>query len=717
MNRTRLLLALVMGGLIGAFFALDLGRYLTLDALQAQQAAVAQWVDSHFVSASLLFVLIYVLSTALSLPGASLLTLGGSAVFGVAWGLLLVSFASTLGATLAFLSARFLLRDWVTARFGDKLATFQSGMAKEGAFYLLSLRLIPIFPFFLVNLLMGLTPIRVSTYYWVSQLGMLPGTFVYVLAGSELGQLTSTGNILSPGLMVALTLLGLMPWLVKKLTAKLAQRRLLAPYRKPARYDYNLLVIGAGAGGLVTSYIAAAVKAKVALIEKHKMGGDCLNSGCVPSKALIRSARFAAEQRKADELGFSPSHSRADFAAVMARVAEVIKEVEPHDSIERYQGLGVECIEGEARLVSPWEVEVNGKRLASRHIVIATGARPLVPKLPGLDQVPYLTSDSLWQLRTPPRRLLVLGGGPIGCELAQSFALLGIPVTLVELSEQLLPREEREVAELLAEQLAHDGVRVLTGWRAERADYLPAADGDLPIRLQLRRGDETQVVEGDQLLLALGRIANVSGFGLEALGVELAPRGTLAVDGFLATNFPSILAVGDVAGPYQFTHFAAHQAWYAAVNALFGQFKRFRADYRVIPAATYTTPEIARVGLNRKEAEAQGISFEATRFELAELDRAIADGERHGFVEVLTVPGKDTILGATIVGTHAGERIAEFVLAMRHRLGLGKILGTIHAYPTLMEGNKYVAGEWKRAHQPTRVLALLARYHHWRRGA
>lgn len=717
MNRTRLLLALVMGSLIGTFFALDLGRYLTLDALQAQQAAVAQWVDGHFVSASLLFVLIYVLSTALSLPGASLLTLGGSAVFGVGWGLLLVSFASTLGATLAFLSARFLLRDWVERRFGDKLATFQSGMAKEGAFYLLSLRLIPIFPFFLVNLLMGLTPIRVSTYYWVSQLGMLPGTFVYVLAGSELGQLTSTGNILSPGLMVALTLLGLMPWLVKKLTDKLALRRLLSPYRKPARYDYNLLVIGAGAGGLVTSYIAAAVKAKVALIEKHKMGGDCLNSGCVPSKALIRSARFAAEQRKADELGFSPSHSRADFAAVMERVAEVIKEVEPHDSIERYQGLGVECIEGEARLVSPWEVEVNGQRLASRHIVIATGARPLVPKLPGLDQVPYLTSDSLWQLRTPPRRLLVLGGGPIGCELAQSFALLGIPVTLVELSEQLLPREDREVADALAGQMSRDGVRLLTGWRAERADYLPAAKGDLPIRLQLRRGNETQVVEGDQLLLALGRVANVSGFGLEALGVELAPRGTIAVDGFLATNFPSILAVGDVAGPYQFTHFAAHQAWYAAVNALFGQFKRFRADYRVIPAATYTTPEIARVGLNRKEAEAQGISFEATRFELAELDRAIADGERHGFIEVLTVPGKDTILGATIVGTHAGERIAEFVLAMRHRLGLGKILGTIHAYPTLMEGNKYVAGEWKRAHQPTRVLALLARYHRWRRSA
>ncbi|WP_043761822.1 FAD-dependent oxidoreductase [Aeromonas taiwanensis] len=719
MTRARLLLLLVMGCLIGAFFALDLGHYLSLAQLQARQASLALWVERHFVAASLLFLMIYVLSTALSLPGASLLTLAGSAVFGVAWGLLLVSFASSLGATLAFLSARFLLRDWVSARFGDKLATFQTGMAKDGPFYLLSLRLIPLFPFFLVNLVMGLTPIRVSTYYWVSQLGMLPGTFVYVLAGSELATLTSTGNILSPGLVAALTLLGLMPWLMRGLQRRLALRRLHAPYQKPIRYDYNLVVIGAGAGGLVTSYIAAAVKAKVALIEKHKMGGDCLNTGCVPSKALIRAARFAAEQRKAGELGFSPSQSEADFAAVMARVAQVIREVEPHDSVERYQGLGVECIEGAARLVSPWEVDVNGRRLTTRHVVIATGARPLVPDLPGLGDVPYLTSDSLWQLRTPPRRLLVLGGGPIGCELAQSFALLGIPVTLVELADQLLPREEREVAEALCQQMERDGATLLTGWRAERAEYQPEEDMrvGLPIRLHLRRGDETQVIEGDQLLLALGRVANVSGFGLEELGVTLAPRGTVAVDGFLATNYPSILAVGDVAGPYQFTHFAAHQAWYAAVNALFGQFKRFRADYRVIPAATYTTPEIARVGLNRKEAEAQGIAFEATRFDLAELDRAIADGEREGFVEVLTVPGKDKILGATIVGTHAGERIAEFVLAMRHKLGLGKILATLHAYPTLMEGNKYVAGEWKRAHQPTRILALLARYHSWRRGA
>ncbi|MFL9628275.1 FAD-dependent oxidoreductase [Aeromonas jandaei] len=717
MRGSRLLLVLVMGCLIGAFFAFDLGHYLSLPQLQARQVELAALVDRHFVSATLLFVAVYVVSTALSLPGASLLTLAGSAVFGVAWGLLLVSFASSIGATLAFLIARFLLRDWVERRFGDKLANLQAGMKKEGALYLLSLRLIPIFPFFLVNLLMGLTPIRVSTYYWVSQLGMLPGTFVYVLAGSELANLTSTGNILSPGLMVALTLLGLMPMLLKGLQRRLALHRLHAPYRKPTRYDYNLLVIGAGAGGLVTSYIAAAVKAKVALIEKHKMGGDCLNSGCVPSKALIRSARFAAEQRRASELGFGPSQASADFAAVMERVARVIKEVEPHDSIERYQGLGVECIEGEARLVSPWEVEVNGQRLASRHIVIATGARPLVPSLPGLEQVPWLTSDTLWQLRTAPRQLLVLGGGPIGCELAQSFALLGVPVTLVELSDQLLPREEREVAELLAEQLAHDGVRVLTGWRAERADYLPAAEGDLPIRLQLRRGDEMQTIAGDQLLLALGRVANVSGFGLEELGVELAPRGTVAVDGFLATNYPSILAVGDVAGPYQLTHAAAHQGWYAAVNALFSPFKRFRADYRVMPSAIYTTPEIARVGLNQKEARAQGIPFELTRFELAELDRAIADGERQGFVEVLTVPGKDQILGATIVGTHAGERIAEFVLAMRHRLGLGKILATVHAYPTLMEGNKYLAGEWRRARQPATLLALLTRYHRWRRGA
>ncbi|MGY3903252.1 FAD-dependent oxidoreductase [Aeromonas lusitana] len=724
MSRPRLILLLLILGLIATFFALDLGRYLSLAELQARQLQILTWVQAHFLEAALLYLLIYVVSTALSLPGASLLTLAGSAVFGIGWGLLLVSFASTLGATLAMLSARFLLRDWVRTRFGDRLAQFEQGMAKDGAFYLLSLRLIPLFPFFLVNLLMGLTPIRVSTYFWVSQLGMLPGTFVYVLAGSELATLTSTGNILSPGLILALTLLGLMPWLMKHLMARLALRRLHAPYRKPERFDYNLLVIGAGAGGLVTSYIAAAVKARVGLIEQHRMGGDCLHTGCVPSKALIRSARFAFEQRRAAELGFTPAHSRADFAAVMARVAEVIKAVEPHDSVERYQGLGVECIQGTGRLVSPWEVEVGGQRLSARHIVIATGARPRVPNLPGLTEVPYLTSDNLWQLREAPRHLLVLGGGPIGCELAQSLALLGIQVTLVELADQLLPREERDVADLLQARMVADGVQVLTGWRAERVDYLPKAESEpedepsqWPIRLHLRRDDEQLLLEGDQLLLALGRVANVSGFGLEALGVPLSPDGTLAVDEYLATPYPSLLAVGDVAGPYQFTHVAAHQGWYAAVNTLFSPFKRFRADYRVIPAATYTSPEIARVGLNRREASARGIPFEVTRFEMAELDRSIADGERQGFVEVLTVPGKDRILGATIVGPHAGERLAEFVLAMRHGLGLRKILATIHPYPTLVEGNKYLAGEWQRAHQPTRLLPWLARYHAWRRGA
>lgn len=713
MTRSRLLLLLAMGCLIAAYFAFDLGRYLSLDALQARQAALSVWVQANFALAALLFMLVYVISTALSLPGASLLTLGGSAIFGIWWGLALVSFASTLGATLAFLSARFLLRDWVERRFGDKLASLQAGMKKDGAFYLLSLRLIPLFPFFLVNLLMGLTPIRVSTYYWVSQLGMLPGTFVYVLAGSELATLTSTGNILSPGLILALTLLGVMPLLIRRLMALWEQRRLHAPYPRPARYDYNLLVIGAGAGGLVTSYIAAAVKAKVALIERHKMGGDCLNSGCVPSKALIRAARFAAERRNACELGFGPSNATPDFAAVMARIDEVIGQIAPHDSIERYRALGVECIQGEARLVSPWELEVNGQRLASRHIVIATGARPRIPDLPGLDEIPYLTSDSLWQLREPPRQLLVLGGGPMGCELAQSLALLGVPVCLVEQADQLLPREEPEVAALLQTQLERDGVRVLTGWQAERVER----ESQDEIRLQLRRGDERLAVEGDRLLLALGRVANVSGFGLEELGVALSPQGTVAVDGFLATNYPSILAVGDVAGPHQFTHAAAHQGWYAAVNALFGPFKRFRADYRVIPAATYTSPEIARVGLNQKEARARGIPFEATRLALAELDRAIIEGDRQGFVEVLTVPGRDRILGATIVGAHAGERLAEFALAMSQGLGLRQILATVHPYPTLTEANKQLAGRWQQAHQPVRLLPLLARYHAWRRGA
>ncbi|MGV8842793.1 MAG: FAD-dependent oxidoreductase [Pseudomonas sp.] len=712
MNSRKLALMGLILALLGSFFVFDLGQYLNLEALKAQQEALNAQVASNPWQAAGLFFLAYVAVTALSLPGAALMTLLAGALFGLLEGFVLVSFASTMGATLAMLSSRFLLRDWVQARFGKRLAGIDAGIAREGAFYLFALRLVPLFPFFLINLAMGLTRLPVRTYWWVSQLGMLPGTLVYVNAGRELGQLDSLGGILSPGLLGAFVLLGLFPLIARKLLDMLKARRVYAGWSKPQHFDRNLLVIGAGSGGLVSAYIAAAVKAKVSLIEKHQMGGDCLNTGCVPSKALIRSATLAHELKQGAALGFHEISGTVDFAAVMQRIQRVIEQIEPHDSVERFTGLGVEVLQGHATITSPWTVEVNGQSLSTRSIIIAAGARPLLPKVPGLEAMQPYTSDTIWGLREQPKRLLVLGGGPIGCELAQAFQRLGSQVIQVERGARLLSREDADVSEQVMDSLRADGVDLRLRHQIERFEQV---DGER--RLIARQQDSGEVVSiaFDCLLVALGRVANVSGYGVEALGLTVRANGTLETDEYLATRLPNIFAVGDVTGPYQFTHFAAHQAWYAAVNALFGGFKRFKADYRVIPRCTFTAPEVARVGLSESEADQQQIAVEVTRYNLAELDRAITDEVASGYVKVLTEPGKDRILGVTIVGAHAGELLAEYVLAMKHNLGLNKILGTIHTYPTLAEANKYVAGEWKRAHAPQRLLRWVERFHHWRR--
>lgn len=711
-KRVVLLAVLALG--IGAFIALDLGRYLSLEALQAQRAALIAWRDAQPVVASLAFFAIYVAATALSLPGAVILTLAGGAVFGLVWGVLLVSFASTLGATGAFLVARYLARDLVRQRFGERLSAIDQGIEREGAFYLFTLRLVPLFPFFLINLLLGLTRMRASTFFWVSQLGMLPGTLVYVNAGTQLGQLESLAGILSPGLIGAFVLLGIFPLLARRLIETLKARRVYAGWRRPKRFDRNLIVIGAGAAGLVTSYIAAAVKAKVTLIEKHRMGGDCLNTGCVPSKALIRAARVAQELKRAPELGFSEVAGRPDFPRIMARVHTVIRAIEPHDSVERYTALGVECLQGTARFLDPWTVEVDGQRLSAPNIVLATGAEPVVPALPGLAEAGYRTSETLWDLTTLPKRLVVLGGGPIGCELAQAFARLGSRVTLVEQGPRLLPREDAEVSELIEARLRAEGLDLRLAARALRAECTKDER-----HLVVQEGPNEAALPYDELLVAVGRRPRLQGLGLETLG--LPTDRPLELTASLQTRFPHLYACGDVAGRWQFTHTAAHTAWYAAVNALFGPLLalrggRFTVDERAIPWAIFTDPEVARVGFSEAEAQARGLAYEVTRYALDDLDRAIADGETEGFVKVLTVPGKDRLLGATIVGAHAAELIAEFVLALRHGLGLNQILGTIHAYPTWMEANKYVAGRWKQAHAPERLLRWVARYHRWRRG-
>ncbi|MDP2405861.1 MAG: FAD-dependent oxidoreductase [Hydrogenophaga sp.] len=715
MKRTLILAAVVL--LVVAYFGLGLNRYLTLAAVQDRLGDFEALRQASPIATALGFFGLYVLATALSLPGAVILTLAAGALFGLVGGTLIVSFASSLGATLAFLASRYLLRDSVQSRFGDRLKAINDGMAKDGALYLFTLRLIPVFPFFLVNLLMGLTPIRTGTYYWVSQLGMLAGTLVYVNAGTQLAQLSSLSGILSPGVLMSFVLLGVFPMIAKAALGFLQRRRVYARWQRPKTFDRNLVVIGAGAAGLVTSYIAAAVKAKVTLVEAHKMGGDCLNFGCVPSKALIKSAKLATQMRRADHYGLEAATPAFSFRQVMARVHQVIGEIAPHDSVERYTGLGVEVLQGRARIVDPWTVEIalndgGTQRLTTRSIVIAAGARPFVPPLPGLDDVGYVTSDTLWdafaQLDAPPARLVVLGGGPIGCELAQSFARLGSQVTQVEMAPRIMIREDQEVSDLARDSLQRDGVAVLTAHKALRCER----EGDRKFIVVEHQGQEKRI-EFDTLLCAVGRVARLQGYGLEELGIPT--QRTVVVNEYLETLYPNIFAAGDVAGPFQFTHTAGHQAWYAAVNALFGSFKKFKVDYSVIPWATFIEPEVARVGLNEQEAKEKNIPYEVTKYGIDDLDRAIADGSAHGFVKVLTVPGKDRILGVTIVGEHAGDLLAEFVLAMKHGLGLNKILGTIHTYPTLAEANKYAAGEWKRAHAPQRVLAWLGRYHAWRR--
>ncbi|MCB1850260.1 MAG: FAD-dependent oxidoreductase [Gammaproteobacteria bacterium] len=705
------LVLIVVALLIVAFFLLDVGSLLTLENLKAQQAGLDEWRQANPWQSALVFFLVYVLVTALSLPGAAIMTLAVGAIFGLMVGTILVSFASTIGATLAFLIARFLLRDMVQAKFGDKLGAINRGIEKDGAFYLFGLRLVPLFPFFVINLAMGLTNIRTFTFAWVSQIGMLLGTLVYVNAGTQLAGIDSLSGILSPGLIFSFVLLGIFPLLAKKILAVIKARKVLAGYPRPKKFDRNLVVIGAGSGGLVASLIAAAVKSKVTLIEKHKMGGDCLNTGCVPSKALIRSARFMEQTRRATEFGFKSASAQFDFAEVMERVQRVVKRIEPHDSVERFTGLGVEVIEGEARILSPWAVEVNGHTLTTRSIIVATGARPFVPPIKGLAELPYLTSDNLWELRALPKRLLVLGGGPIGCELAQAFSRFGAEVTLVEMLPKLMIREDPEVSTAVAERFVREGIKVLVGHKAKEF----RVEHGINRLIAEHQGGELSI-EFDQVLVAVGRAANTSGFGLEALGVRLNERRTLEANEFLQTNFPNIYVCGDVTGPYQFTHTASHQAWYAAVNALFGMFRKFKVDYSVIPFATFTDPEVARVGLNEQEASERKIAYEVTTYGLDDLDRAIADGEAHGFLKVLTVPGKDRILGVTILGEHAGDLIAEFVTAMRYGLGLNKILGTIHIYPTWTEGNKFAAGNWKRAHAPEKLLQWVERYHRWMRG-
>jgi pyruvate/2-oxoglutarate dehydrogenase complex dihydrolipoamide dehydrogenase (E3) component/uncharacterized membrane protein YdjX (TVP38/TMEM64 family) len=710
-NRIKLVIAAFILLAVGAYVAFDLGQYLTLEFMQSRLASLQAFRDENFAVTAAIYFVFYVVATGISIPGAILLTLLGGAIFGLWWGTLLVSFASSIGATGAFLASRLLLRDWVQRRFGAYLAPINKGIAKDGAFYLFSLRMVPLVPFFVVNLLMGLTSISVPAYYIASQVGMFVSTLVYVNAGAELAQITSLSGLVSPSVLLSFTLLGVVPLAAKGVIGVMQKRKRLSSFKKPKRFDANVVVVGGGSAGLVTSLIVAGAKARVVLVEKHRMGGDCLYTGCVPSKSIIRSGRIMEYIRRAEDYGIVDAAGKVDFAAVMRRVQTVIETIEPHDSPERFTSLGVECVSGAARLLSPYEVEVEGKRITTESIVIASGARPFIPLVPGLDGIDYLTSDNVWSLTELPPRLLVVGGGPIGCELAQAFSRLGSKVTQVDMAERIMPREDADVSAAVSARFEAQGIEVLTSHRLQKFETV---DGEH--FMQAEHQGETVRVAFDRVLLAIGRKANTEGFGLEEIGVALTPQGSVEVNEYLQTSLPNVFACGDVAGPYQFTHMASYQAWFAALNAIAGGIWRSRVNYSVVPWATFTDPEVARVGLSEDEAKQRGIAYELTRYEMNHHDRSLADGEAHGFVKILTVPGKDKILGVTIVGYHAGEQIAEFVFAMTHNMGLKSISAVTHIYPTLGEANKFAANAWRSARLPKQYFPWLKRFFDWRRG-
>ena len=716
MNKSKLLLVVVVVALVAAFFAFDLGQYLTLDYLKGKQAAITAYYQTNPMQTIAVFMAFYIAAIALSFPGATLLTLVAGAVFGLVTGTIIVSFASSIGATLAFLVSRYVLRDWVQAKFGDRLKPINDGVAKEGGFYLFTMRLVPAFPFFLINLVMGLTQIKTWTFYWVSQLGMLLGTIVYVNAGTQLSTITTLRGILAPEIIGAFVLLGIFPIIAKKIIDGIKAKKVYAKWadKKPAHFDRNVVVIGGGSAGLVTSYIAAAVKSKVTLVERHQMGGDCLNTGCVPSKALIRSAKLLNHISRANEFGIRSASAQWDFSEVMERVQKIIAAIEPHDSVARYSSLGVDCVKGSAKIITPWEVEItkddgSTQKLTTKNIVIAAGARPFVPPIPGLAECNPLTSDNIWNIRKLPKRLVVLGGGPIGSELTQCFARFGSDVTQVEMLPRIMIREDVEVSAMVKARFEAEGVKVLVDHKARQ---VVVENGEKYLIVE-NAGQEKRIAF-DEILCAVGRIANTNGYGLEQLGIP-AQR-VVEVNEYLETIYPNIFACGDVAGPYQFTHTAAHMAWYASVNALFGKFKKFKVDYSVVPWATFTDPEVARVGINEQEAKEKNIAHDVHVYGIDDLDRAIADGEAHGFVKVITPKGTDKILGCTIVGEHAGDLLVEFVAAMKHGFGLEGILGTIHTYPTLGEANKYAAGVYKRSTATVGKLAVAKAMNDWTRG-
>lgn len=706
MKNKILLLICILSIYIG-FYATGSYEIFNLRFLQLKLSDIQSYELSNPLMSILISIVIYAFVSGLSVPGASILTLLNGAVFGLLKGIIITSFASSIGATIAMLISRYLFQDFVRKKYQINYQRIQEEFVKNGLIYLLSLRLIPIFPFFVVNLVMGITNISIKRFYFISQLGMLPGTFAYVNAGLQLSRLKTISNIISYQFLSSILILLLIPWISRFFIMTIKRNRVYRKYKefRPDHFEYDMVVIGAGAAGLVTSNICANLKAKVALIEKHKMGGDCLNTGCVPSKTIIHTAQMIYTAKKTKQFGISIIDSGFDFKKVMEKVYQKIREIEPHDSKERYEEMGISCFVGNAKIRNPWTIQIGDKIITTRNITIATGAFPSTPEIEGLNEINYYTSDSIWKLDKCPRRMLILGAGPIGLELAQVFTRLGAKVIILEKNENILLNEDEIVSKYVMDFFKSEGVEILT------SHTIKSFSKNLnDINCICDYNKEEKIIRSDCVLIAVGRQARVRGFGLEDLGIELSKKGDIIVNQFMQTNYPNIFACGDVVGPFQFTSTAAYQAKYCAINGLFGKFKKITINYNTIPRCIYTDPEIATVGLSEKLAIRLGIEYDITKFNFDELDRAITDSQTKGFIQVLTVKGKDKILGATIVGSQASNLISELTLSMNNNIGLSKLLNTIHPYPTMSEAIFYVASNWRKNHVPNWIKKCLEIY-------
>ena len=691
----------------------DLSQHLTLSQLKHHQLYLHSLVQDFPVQSVVIYFIAYIVMAGLALPGALIFTLAGGALFGLAAGVILVSFASTLGALASFLVARFFLHDFVQTRYQQRLTVINQKIQQQGATYLLFLRLVPAFPFFMVNLLMALTPISARTYYIVSQIGMLPATFIFVNAGTELAKISSVDDILSIPLLLSLLLLACLPFISKQLAKRVSCWRLYKSWQRPKKFDYHTIVIGGGAAGLVAAYTTQTLQGKVALIEKHQMGGDCLNTGCVPSKSILRTAKFIHDIGQHSNYGVQQAEFKLQFQQVMQRVREKISTIAPKDSIKRYNDMGVDCFQAHAQLLSPWQVEAvseNSKiTISAKNIILAGGATPNVPTIPGLENINYYTSDNIWHLDHLPEKLLIIGAGPIGCELGQAFVRLGAKVTMINRNERILTNEDAQAAHALQYALQQDGVKILNNFNPLKID-----DNSKNFSLMGEQHNEILHIAFSHCLIATGRKPSL--LGCEALDIETNSHGQVITNDKQQTNYPNIYACGDITSPLQYTHSASHQAWYAAFNALFRPFKQFNCQLNHIPRAIYTDPEVASLGISEQQAIQKNIPHEISYFAMDDVDRAITDEATTGFIKVITRRNNDKILGVCIVGEHSSELIAEFVLAKTHNLGLNKILQTVHLYPTRGEINRLVAGQWRQKKFTAYQRKLLKLFQNWRLG-